>query len=300
VRYMLTVKEPAGVLKHYFDHHIKRLDVSLIMMIVGNRVLKFGVGKSYSAIRIGEIMDEDYRHGTDALVKIVHTPEDFRLAMKRIEEKKKKGQVLIIDEAGLLVNSRQWFSMINKAMGDVVMTFRVLKCIAIFVAPHPYVIDKNIRGFTNLLGVAEKILMDGRRRVRMTVYQMLWKDDKVGTFDKRIINMGVKSLGRTVRFKSFIVDKPHNKELLDAYEKKSEAFKRKSREEMQELEIVVKGADEYVSEAMKEEELIHDVNGRRRAYPEDIQEYFKISHRKAASVSRKMNALLLKEGQDDD
>lgn len=255
--------------------------------------MKFGVGKSYSAMRIGELLDADYRNGTDALVKIVHTPEDFLKAMQYIEKKGKKGQVMIIDEAGLLVNARQWYSMINKAMSDVVMTFRVLKCMAIFIAPSLSVIDKNIRMFTNVWGRSEKIIKTGKTKVRLNVSQLMWDDKKWNEFYPKGITMYVKETQRITYFKSFLVDFPHNKELVDAYEEKAATYKRMVREDMVKLAgEATKEEINWIDKVLATPDLIHEKNGKQKVYPEELKEEFALTKNKAAIVARRVNEKL--------
>lgn len=291
---MLSVDKPEDALAHFFDFHFNRLGIGLVMTITGNQNYKFGVGKSYTAMKIAELLDEDFREGTKGLVKIVHTPKDFLKAMEYIEAKGKRGQVMIIDEAGLLVNARQWHSLINKAMSDVVMTFRVLKCLAIFITPSLSVIDKNIRMFTNVWGITEKVVWHGQQRVRLRPYKMAWDNYEFNKYYRKNIAMYLKDRKRVAYFKYFWISLPKNKELLEAYELKAAEYKRQVRKDIQNMGTEQKSIEEYVDDAVRDAEL-HHVKGKTiKVYPEEIKMRFAITKNDSAIIARKANVELKK------
>ena len=264
------------------------MQMGMMMAVTGNKYFKTGVGKSYSAIRIGELMDEDFRTGTAGMKKIVFTKEDFEEAMRYMEEKGTPGQVIIIDEAGLLVNSRQWYSEINKYVSNVVMTFRTLRCVAIFITPQMGSIDKQVRVFFNLWGRCEKNLKDGYLRVRMKTYRLSWDENDVGKYMMHKIQMYDKDAGRVTYYNGFIVEKPHNNELLEAYEAKSREFKKKMRLELaggEKTDINV-----LVSATMSRKELWKESGGRMKAVSEEIADAFDVSMKDARKIARRATA----------
>lgn len=257
--------------------------------------MKFGVGKSYTAIKLGEMLDEDYRKGTTALKKIVHTPAEFVEAMDYIEKKGKKGQVIIIDESGILVDNRMWHSMINKGMSDVIMTFRILKCMAIFVSPQISVIDKKIRFFTNMMGVTEKVIQDGYPRVKMRLYNLIWDSNDANKYYYRPIAMYVKETQKVTKFKSFMVTMPENKELVAAYETKAAEYKRKVRHDMGELQKATISSGDYMDDVMKNQDIIHEGKTGKKVYWEELKEVYSLNRETATNLARRINRELKKK-----
>lgn len=292
---MLAVQKEDQALKHFFDYHFNRLGVGLVMAMVGGSRLKFGVGKSYTAIKLGEMLDEDYRKGTTALKKIVHTPAEFVEAMDYIEKKGKKGQVIIIDESGILVDNRMWHSMINKGMSDVIMTFRILKCMAIFVSPQISVIDKKIRFFTNMMGVTEKVIQDGYPRVKMRLYNLIWDSNDANKYYYRPIAMYVKETQKVTKFKSFMVTMPENKELVAAYETKAAEYKRKVRHDMGELQKATISSGDYMDDVMKNQDIIHEGKTGKKVYWEELKEVYSLNRETATNLARRINRELKKK-----
>jgi hypothetical protein len=121
----------------YLMRRIKRNQNVLIAMCGGT-----GSGKTYSSIKIGEAVskitnlpfNEDY---------ITFTPIEFMQMLN--SDKMSKGSVLILDEAGVGVNSRKWQSDTNILMGFVTQTFRHKNYVVIFNVPDFSFIDKSIR-----------------------------------------------------------------------------------------------------------------------------------------------------------
>lgn len=297
----MTVTNEQNPLIHIFDFYMKRLGVPVVVAITGNDLMKSGVGKSYTGLRIAEMMDPDYRTGTGAMDKIVFTPKDFIRAMDVIEKKGKRGQVLLIDEAGLLIDSRRWYSLINKAVGDVVMTFRTLRCMAIFVTPAMDVVDRRIRMFFNFQMIAEKVYRGGGPKVRVRVYGLRWVDDVRGKPMWRKLATYNRDKHMVIKHTKFWVDYPHNKELVAAYEEKSQLYKktlRASIADLEERDMTEKVLDinEVVKKVLARPEMIEtNSKGRRKVNQDDIAFTFEIDKREAGVVSRKVNRELNKE-----
>jgi ABC-type dipeptide/oligopeptide/nickel transport system ATPase component len=100
-----------------------------------------GSGKSYSALSIA---DNICPRGITVRRNVVLDPIGF---MNKIANKKdlKRGDILIFDEAGVGLASRDWYSIQNKLLGSVLQTFRHLNIGVIFTTPNLSFIDIQAR-----------------------------------------------------------------------------------------------------------------------------------------------------------
>jgi hypothetical protein len=112
-----------------------------IVMLVGEP----RSGKSYSALRIAELVDDDF-----TLDKLVYSPAEFLELVINSEE----GDVIVFDEAGVKIFSREWQSKMNKALAKVfqVLGYKHLGIILTF--PSVMFVDKAIRRLFNYILLA--------------------------------------------------------------------------------------------------------------------------------------------------
>lgn len=288
---MIKFRNEADFIKHFFDYYFYQLRVGLIMVIKGSPHLKFGVGKSYSAIRIAEILDKDFRQGTKGMNKIVFTPQDFVKAMEIVEKKGRIGQVVVVDEAGILVNAKQWMSMVNKAIRDAIITWRELRSLAIFITPTLAAIDKDIRTFTNILGECNKVITEHEElSVELWLYRLYWSEFKQQFY--RYTPTAFNNRGEIVKINPIIMSIPENKELLDAYEEKMHEFKKKIRASIKGLEDKgVMTPDEIINDILENKELITYSNRLKRYYVsvDDVRYKYGITYSMARIIAHRVN-----------
>jgi len=291
---LVTSNDEQDAITKYLRYYTHGLKTGIVIAIEGSSHLKSGVGKSYTSIRIGERMDRDYLEGTTAMEKIAFTPRDYVRAMQYLEEHRNRyGQVISVDEAGILVNAKKWYTFFNRAMADTIFTFRELKGIANFVTPSLGNIDRDIRLFTSHLITCSKFIAEtGKNLVIARFYRNFW--DRSGKLYTYKIKMYWKKYKRVVRIRHFVVRYPQNKELLEEYEKKMRKFKSRVREGVLALEKIEKGFSEYVKDILEKKEIIrrHRRTGKPIVYAEEIQEYYGIPYRKALMVARRVNEKL--------
>lgn len=130
--------------------HKKALRESFILNYVRNRIVRkknaliaivggTGSGKSYSALSIGEQLDPNFD-----ITRVAFTPVEF-LDLIRDEAKLPHGSVIVLDEGQLSVSSREWFSIQNKLLNQVLSTFRYKQLVVIFTTPDLSFIDSQAR-----------------------------------------------------------------------------------------------------------------------------------------------------------
>jgi len=173
-----------------------------------------GCGKSYIALRLGEIIDKNF-----SLNNVVFTPQQFSELL--IGGTLRAGSVVVFDEAGVGMSSKEWATRSNKLISNITQTFRTNRLVVIFTLPSGRYLDSSIRNIFHAmiepLGVeigttknAFKLLkIEQNYRQNKTYYPYYrFKDKKTGRFFKyAIIRIG----------------KPTDA-LCDAYEKKRDAY----------------------------------------------------------------------------
>jgi len=99
-----------------------------------------GSGKSYSALSLADII---VPRGITIKRNMVFNAVQF---LEKLNDKTlQKGDILIFDEAGVGMSSREWYSTQNKLMGSVLQTFRNLNVGVIFTTPNLSFIDVQAR-----------------------------------------------------------------------------------------------------------------------------------------------------------
>lgn len=117
-----------------------RRNQNFICLFVGQT----GTSKSYSCIELAFDLDPDF----DA-DRIVFKPEDFlELTKKKIP----KGSVIMWDEVGVGMSSREWYSIQNKMISYVLETFRRDNTILLMTTPNMKFIDSNVRALIHGFG----------------------------------------------------------------------------------------------------------------------------------------------------
>lgn len=278
----------------FFDYYLNKLKLGLVIGISGSSHLKSGVGKSYTGIRIGERLDKDYKEGTEAIEKIAFKPAEFGKAMEIVENKGRPQQVVCIDEAGILVNAKKWYTFINRGIADAVMTFRQLRSIACFVTPSISIIDRDIRLFVSHLGFCNKVLseLDSHKvEIRFYFYLLYWDETKTEYYKYRI-QMYVRELERLVKFNYFKVNHPENLELIEEYEKKAKVYKSEVRRSVLELDKIEKSLNEYVMDILEKKEIISDTPKGKIVYPEDVRDKYGVTFATARLIARRVNEKL--------
>jgi len=95
-----------------------------------------GSGKSFSTIKMAEDFDPNF-----SLDNLVFNAKDFMKVVQRA----KKGSVIIFDEAGVGMPSREWMTQSNRLLSFVIQTFRHKNLIVYFTVPDFGMVDAQAR-----------------------------------------------------------------------------------------------------------------------------------------------------------
>ena len=163
---MILMKERKPVLIQWVHDRVMVKNLNALLCFIGNP----GSGKSYSSIRFAELVSK--KNGVEFSVdNIVFTPKEF---IKLINSGNlKRGSVIIMDEAGVAINSRKWQSSINLMVNYVIQTFRHQNYVVILNAPYFDFIDTAVRKMFHM--IFEMIRIDfkkGRSWTRPKVIQV--------------------------------------------------------------------------------------------------------------------------------
>jgi len=106
-----------------------------------------GTGKSYSALRLAELVDDRF-----TLKHLVFSADNFLdlINVNRNEDDSgsegiEPGQVLVWDEAGLGMPAREWQSIFNRSVGYVLQSFRFKRIALFMTVPDQAFIDAQAR-----------------------------------------------------------------------------------------------------------------------------------------------------------
>jgi hypothetical protein len=173
-----------------------------VVMIVGEP----RGGKSYSALRIAELVDRKF-----TLKNLVYTPDEFLKLVIASEP----GDVILFDEAGVNIFARDWQSRMNKNLAKVfqILGYKHLGIILTF--PSIMFVDKAIRRLFNFILLAEGF--DREREISFCkAYYNLRRNYILGTDDLAPFSIIDESDGRIADMSDLIFSKPR---LAEEYEK---------------------------------------------------------------------------------
>lgn len=127
-------KAPRHILAKRIYHRVNRRNQNALICFVGPT----GTGKSYSAIRLCQMVDPTFT--TD---RIKFTSKEF-LGLLR-DGNLKKGSAIIFDEFGVAHSARSWYDITNKMINFILQTFRRQNLVVCFTVPDASFVDIQAR-----------------------------------------------------------------------------------------------------------------------------------------------------------
>jgi len=181
--------------------------------ILSNKIISHNSGKSWSALRMGELLDPNFN-----IDNVAFSPGEL---IKLIRDLPKKS-VAVMDEAGVSYGSRDFMSRSNKALGGIFQAFRFRQIALIWTLPDVSMIDVNARRLAHTY--LETLPVDYvHNHSRVKWYEIKtnrWEGKHPYRIFPRVIVPG-----RGVCTVKVISFKKPSDELIGAYEeKKKEAF----------------------------------------------------------------------------
>lgn len=216
---------------------------------MGAVVGREGSGKSYTALRIGELCDPDF--GVD---KVFWEPIDF---LKRLRDDaadgRTKGSVYVLDESGVGVGSRTWYDKAQIIFNQVLQVIRDENAAVLFTLPGMSELDSQAEN--RLIGIFEMVEKDEDEQVATAKYKNV-VPDRVGHHGGNTIMPfpEMRVGGRTGQIK-YIGFKPPSASIIEPYEEQKTDFQDKLYDEaIRELE-----GDEAESEELTPKEIFRQI-----------------------------------------
>lgn len=166
-----------------------------------------GVGKSYMALRYAEKLDPTF-----SIDRVVFTVEEFLEKVIEMGEEEPSPKIIVFDDAGVEVDSREYNSRSNLAVRHVAETFRQDLISVFFTVPSLSMIDSSTK---EMADAVIKVIDHGLGRAYRFIYD---------PFNKRWRTPFLFWVGDPDNPKLRV--KPPSKELVEAYEKKKAKARR--------------------------------------------------------------------------
>jgi len=256
-------------------YRINKLNKNWLCAICGDT----GSGKSYSALSMGYMIG--------GAVYTVFNPKEFLQVLNN--PKIKRGDVIIFDEAGVGMSSRDWYKVQNKVLGAVLQTFRNMNVAVIFTMPNISFIDTQARKlFHNFMETAFIDFEKEMATLKIFDVQVNNRIDKT-YYKYPKFNIGFKEY----TLKSIGIPKPSDNAILN-YEKKKKAYTKALNREA--LEQITGGKTEdvdIVSEIIKNKKAyLKDYAGRQIIDRDRIASDFKVGIHTATRLKKEVEKAL--------
>lgn len=178
----------------YFTEWAKCRVLDYNKNIIGVAIGDTGSGKTWSAIRLGELIDPNFN-----IDNVVFSASEFLALLN--SGRLHKGSVIVYEEVQLSMNKRKWYALSNSIMNQVLSTFRNLNLVVIFTTPDLSYFDsqgqklikvifetKSIIKEKNLSVVSPKILSINHITGKIYFkYMRVVKDGEVRVMDKLLL-----------------------------------------------------------------------------------------------------------------
>jgi ABC-type dipeptide/oligopeptide/nickel transport system ATPase component/DNA-binding CsgD family transcriptional regulator len=208
-----------------------------------------GSGKSYSSISLMELIHSGVIETDNIFMKST----DF---IKRLHEGNlKKGTVLVWDEAGKDLNSKQWASKANKVMNVVFQIFRRENIIVLFTLPYFSFLDSDARKLVH--GLFETQGIDTNSKEVIVKPLLIQTNQETGKMYKKFLRVKMPEEG-LLPVKRIRLPMP-NLEAIKYYENKKEEFSKEVYKEAYDMLMKAEGGDKPKKELNTEQKLVYNL-----------------------------------------
>lgn len=208
----------------YFNSYILRRienNKNFICCITGQT----GSGKSYSALREGEVLDENFD-----IRNVCFAPEEFMDLVNGKTKKLKRGSVIIFDEVQITMSALDFQSLQARLINACLQTFRFMGFILIMTSPYFQFINKSARKLFH--SRLETVSIDFDKKLCSLKPFLLQTNQESGETYHKYLRVWTKRTG-AVPLKILKAQLP-SKELREAYEEKRQKFARELNESIAE------------------------------------------------------------------
>jgi len=213
---MVEEKKKDTIFVSYIKELIFKKNKNFFMIVVGST----GSGKSYSALKLAELLDPTF-----TIDRCCFKAIDFMRKVKELqnqaEEQKKaiKGKVILWDEMGVEHNAREFMTTSNRAINFFFQTSRYLNLIVIMTVPYLSFIDSASRKLCHCIAETQGI----NQREKQSTLKIKFLQVAPLTSKEYPKYLRYKQNNKSYVLKKIGVGIP-NKDLLELYEKKKRAY----------------------------------------------------------------------------
>ncbi len=157
-------KEKEPILIQYIKNRVMNKNKNFIMLFCGPT----GSGKSYSALRLGEMLDPTFD-----ISRCCFTAKSFMKVINELtdDDKKISGKVLLWDEFGVEHNAKEFMTISNRVINYFFQTSRHLNLIVLMSVPLLSFIDSSTRKLCH--GVAEMMSINTQKKTASVKIKMI-------------------------------------------------------------------------------------------------------------------------------
>lgn len=208
-----------GYFPSYIKQRIER-NKNFVCCITGQT----GSGKSWSAMRLGEILDPNFD-----IRNVVFEPVEFMQLVNGKSKKLKRGSCIIYDEIQVSMGHLDFQSLQSKMLNYVLQTFRHRNFILFMTSPHFNFINSSARKLFH--SRMETVSIDKKKKtVNLKPFLLQVSQDK-GKVYRKYLRVATKEYGVTP-VKRIRVSLP-SQDLINEYERKKTAFTNKLNESIE-------------------------------------------------------------------
>lgn len=179
-----------------------------------------GSGKSWSALKIASEIDPDFDES-----KVILDSVKFMESL--VDKNWKQGDCVVWDEAGVSLSSKDYMTIINKAVEDILETFRRKNIAVIFTVPSQHNLDKDVRRLLHTY-LQTKTINYAWERVNLKWLRMDY-NPKMDKIYYHYPKAKLKDKKLPVKMKNVWIGKP-DEDLIQAYENKRDKYQEKLQE----------------------------------------------------------------------
>lgn len=173
-----------------------------------------GSGKSWTALKLAQEVDPDFN-----VDKVVLDPIEF---LERIAKRGwGQGDCVVFDEAGVSMSSKEYMTVVNRSVEDILETFRRRNIAVIFTVPSQKNVDKDLRRLLHDY-LQTKTINYARERVNIKWLKMQY-NPKVDKIYYKYYKKSTDKAKMPRKIRNVWVGKP-DKEIIEAYEEKRENY----------------------------------------------------------------------------
>jgi len=263
------------------------IKIHSVIRYIGNRVInnnknflcavtgQTGSGKSWACISMAEIYSKMFKIEFNPDIHIISSLKELLqlINSKDVDRKIKFGSVLVFDEPQIEGNARNWQSETNKALGQLISTFRNLRLVIFFATPFLEMIDKQ----TRILFHGEFMINGFDKNSKITTIKprfLEYNKKKNDFYRKRLIVMH-KVKGKYGLIKSKLdfwkINAP-SKEIINIYEAKKKAFSDKLNKKLLDSIELNEKKEEGKNKSEEFFEVTHLYNKYGEDYPSILKE----------------------------